>query len=99
VPGVAPARNRMWRRPSSEGAHRLAWWLCADDARWAGVTLSAGVSPATIDRLLSGEMEPSGELAAAIADVTAGAVMPMDWARATSAAWDAKPAARAGTAA
>jgi len=44
-------------------------------------------------------MEPSGELAAAIADVTAGAVMPMDWARATSAAWDAKPAARAGTAA
>ncbi|WEK43626.1 MAG: hypothetical protein P0Y64_01990 [Candidatus Sphingomonas colombiensis] len=86
---------RQWRRPSSEAVHRLAWWLAADDARWLELTAEAEISPPTIDRLLSGELEPGGWLVQAIARATDGAVLPMDWERATPAAWDVKPAARA----
>ena len=92
---TAPARvPRQWRRPSSEGAHRLAWWLCADDARWNVIVRAAEISPAVIDRLLSGEVAPSADLAVAIAQVSAGDVLPMDWERAATCGWDARPAAR-----
>lgn len=90
---------RQWRRPGSEAAHRLAWWLCVDDARWQTIAADAEISPAIIDRLLSGEVQPSADLALAIADATDGAVLPMDWERGTSAVWDAKPVAREAAAA
>lgn len=85
---------RQWRRPASEAVHRLAWWLCVDDKRWGEIARQAEISPAVIDRLLSGEVEPSSELAASIARATGGDVLPMDWERATPRAWDERPAVR-----
>ena len=88
-------------RPASDGAHRLAWWI-ADaphhdgDANAAvhAVALAAQVSPALIDRLLSGEVAPSGLVATGIAAATDGAVRPMDWERHASRAWMDRPVPR-----
>lgn len=78
--------------PTSEGAHRLAWWLAPiGEAGFERLAAHAGVSLALINRLLSGEVEPSGAVAIAIARETEGDVLPMDWERETSRGWLDRP--------
>lgn len=68
------------RHPSSDGAHRLAWWLGEDEWRHDQLA-DAGAGSVFVARLLTGEVEPAEEMAATIAAVTAGAVRPADWLR------------------
>lgn len=80
--------------PPSAGAHRLAWWLSGDDARWDRLVRGAGVTDASIDRMLSGELVPADDVAAAIARESEGAVEPGDWTRGAGGGWAEKPGAR-----
>lgn len=80
------------KHPPSDGAHRLAWWLAPlEDAGFEHLCAHADLSFALIDRLLSGEVEPSDELAAVIARETEGAVLPEDWTRGGPLGWLDKP--------
>lgn len=87
---AAPAPTGQ--HPPSDGAHRLAWWLADIDAR-----LTWRVHDAVGDlltRLLTGEVEPSDELAADFAELTGGAVRPEDWTRGGPLGWADRPYAR-----
>lgn len=76
------------------GAHRLAWWIAADDARVLRLCGRAGIGPATIDRLLTGEVVPDGATVFAIAQTTEGAVLAEDWNELTTLGWYDAPGAR-----
>lgn len=96
--GAAPIglAQRAPRHPPSNGAHRLAWWLAAESMRPGAINLPRIInrkrlSVDQLDRLLSGEVEPSDETAAMIARETAGAVLPDDWARGGPLGWLDKP--------
>ena len=80
------------KHPPSNGAHRLAWWLCVADGRWEQLELRLDIG--LVDRLLSGEVEPSDELAASIARETEGEVLPEDWNRGGPLGWLDKPRER-----
>lgn len=85
------------RHPPSEGAHRLAWWLGARGAD--GFEWLSGFEPLSfdlVDRLLSGEVEPSESVAEVIALATDGAVRSDDWARCGPPGWFDMPFGRAG---
>ena len=82
--------------PTSAGAHRLAWWLAPlGDAGFERLATHADVELSLIDRLLSGEVEPSGDVAIAIARETEGDVLPMDWEIGTLRTWLERPLERA----
>ncbi len=81
--GAAPPPNR--------GAHTLAWWLAHHHARFLRLAHRAGVTRDQVRRFLAGEILPSDEAACAIAEATAGAVLPMDWERPARASWTERP--------
>lgn len=86
------APQRATRHPPSNGAHRLAWWLARlGDAGFEHLAQDGLLSFDLIDRLLSGEVEPSDEIASVIARETEGAVLPDDWARGGPLGWLDKP--------
>lgn len=80
----------------NRGAHRLAWQIGnAEDpeARIEEIARAMRSGVAMIDRLLMGEVVPEGAMASAIARVTDGDVLPMDWLIETGQGWfDAPPA-------
>ena len=79
------------RHPPSDGAHRLAWWLAAADGRVRALSVGAQVSAMTIERWLTGDVEPDEAVAAAIARETEGAVLPEDWRRGGPLGWREPP--------
>lgn len=89
------AANGLAAAPPSEGARRLAWWIAGEEARVELLIAVTGWAPALIDRLLEGEVVPEGELGAAIAHGTEGAVRPDDWERPATGGWADEPAVRA----
>ncbi|MBA15546.1 MAG: hypothetical protein CMN73_04235 [Sphingomonas sp.] len=77
--------------PPSLGAHRLAWWL---GTCWGGQPLAAhflakdwGLSADFIERLLMGEVEPTGDIAEQIAASSSGAIPAQDWFRGGPLGW------------
>lgn len=77
--------------PPNLGAHALAWWLAHHHARFARLSHRAAVTRDQVRRFLAGEIQPSDEAASAIAEATAGAVMPADWDRPCPLAWCDRP--------
>jgi hypothetical protein len=80
----------------NEGARRLAWWLGnrpGDDAldRFAE---AIGQHVGYIDRLLSGEVLPGGEVAHSVWLATGGAVWRFDWRTPARGGWFDEPAER-----
>lgn len=92
--GLARMAPPPARHPPSDGAHRLAWWLAALEGRGERLRWAQRISVKMIDRLLSGEVEPSDELAIAIARETEGAVLPEDWLHGGPLGWLDRPLAR-----
>jgi hypothetical protein len=88
-------RLRLPVRVPNEGARRLAWWLCEQprDAmkRLAG---TLPVEPTTVERWISGGIEPGAEVSYAISLFTQHAVVTSDWRSPPEGGWFDRPAPR-----
>lgn len=83
--------------PANAGAHRLAWWIAGQadgDAAYADLASCGSVPVSLVDRLISGAVEPSAHVAAAVERVTDGAVTWVDWSLPADGGWDERPSPR-----
>jgi hypothetical protein len=94
---ITHAEANAWPPPPSDGAHRLGWWIGAQADGAAAIlriTRACETSPALVDRLLSGEIEPAGAVVEQIAIVTSGYVHPHHWDCDASGGWGDEPQPR-----
>lgn len=95
-PGPA-GKLALIKHPPSDGAHRLAWWLCGEvdlAEAIAQVARDADTNAAMIERWLSGAVEPAEFERARIAVATGGRVLPGDWLRGGPLGWFDRPPVR-----
>ncbi len=88
-------RMHLSAKVPNDGAHRLAWYLGerGDDA-FDVLADAAMIQVGMIDRMLSGQLLPCGEIGFALMQATDGAVRPRDFYRACDRRWFGRPAVR-----
>ena len=82
-------------RPANEGARRLAWWIV--ERAQGDVDTAArefGCDPATVERIVIGEIIPATDLALPIGLVTDNFISRRDWRNPPAAGWFVRPTAR-----
>lgn len=86
---------RLPARVPNEGARRLAWWLCEQPrgaiARLAG---TLHIDSSTVERWISGEIEPGAEVSYGVSLFTKHAVVTSDWRSLPEGGWFERPIVR-----
>jgi hypothetical protein len=86
---------RLPAKVPSEGARRLAWWLCerGPDAL-PRLAASLRTETSTIERWIAGDLEPGAEMSGALSRHTKHAIVVPDWRSPAAAEWFARPVVR-----